>query len=77
MLVLHRKKGETVMINDDITVTYLGEKDGVIRLGFKAPSQTKIHREEVYRRIQRSIAINHAVTRREVELSRRKTGESQ
>ena len=52
MLVLTRKVGETVVINDDITVTVLGVTGGVIKVGFTAPKDVSIHREEIYNRIQ-------------------------
>ena len=46
------KSGETVVINDDITVTVLGVTGGVIKVGFTAPKDVSIHREEIYNRIQ-------------------------
>jgi len=52
MLLLTRRVGETVMIGDDVTVTVLGVKGNQIRLGFEAPKETKILREEIYLRIQ-------------------------
>ncbi len=52
MLVLTRKSGEKVRINDDILVTvdYVGQ--GRVKLLFTAPKGVKIHREEVYQQIQ-------------------------
>ena len=53
MLVLSRKKSETIVINDDIRITVIEvRKDGSVRLGIDAPADVDIHREEVYKAIQ-------------------------
>jgi len=52
MLVLTRRPGERVKIGDDITVTVLAIKGAQLRLGFSAPRNISVHREEVYQRIQ-------------------------
>ena len=52
MLILSRRLGEAVKIGDDVTVTVLGVKGGQVRLGFTAPPNVVVHREEVYERIQ-------------------------
>ena len=51
MLVLSRKRGESVVIGDGVTVTVLSVEGDRVRLGFVAPAEVPIHREEVYRRI--------------------------
>ncbi|MFK3795407.1 MULTISPECIES: carbon storage regulator CsrA [unclassified Pseudomonas] len=51
MLVLTREIGESFSIGDDITVQVLGITGNQVRLGIKAPQHVKIHRSEVYRRI--------------------------
>ncbi len=51
MLVLSRKPGESVVISDGITLTVLSVEGDRVRLGFVAPAEVPIHREEVYRRI--------------------------
>lgn len=50
MLVLQRLKGETVMIGDDIsvTITDVDPISGRIKLGFTAPKDVIIDREEIY-----------------------------
>jgi carbon storage regulator len=53
MLVLTRRLGETVLINDNISVTVLGIQGGQIKLGFNAPKDVEIHREEIAERIKR------------------------
>lgn len=46
-LVLSRRKGETVHIGDNITVTVLDIVRGQVRLGFSAPKEVTILREEL------------------------------
>ena len=60
MLILSRHLGESVKIGDEVTVTVLGVKGGQVRLGFTAPPNVAVHREEVYERIQtdRSTSIS-------------------
>ena len=53
MLVLSRKRGESIRINDDITITVLEMRGDKIRLGIEAPKVVPVHREEVYVAIQR------------------------
>ena len=52
MLILSRRVDETICIGDDIRVTILGIRGNQIRLGVDAPKEVKVHREEVYQRIQ-------------------------
>ncbi len=53
MLVLTRKLGESIAIDDNIKIVVVQIKGKQVRLGIKAPKETKIHREEVYQAIQR------------------------
>lgn len=52
MLVLTRKLGESIAIDDHIKIIVVQIKGKQVRLGIKAPKETKIHREEVYLAIQ-------------------------
>ena len=52
MLVLSRKKDESIMINDNIEVKILAIDGDQIKLGIIAPKSIKIHRHEVYEQIQ-------------------------
>ena len=52
MLVLTRKLGESIAIDDHIKIVVVQIKGKQVRLGIKAPKETKIHREEVYVAIQ-------------------------
>lgn len=53
MLVLSRKPGESIVIGGDIEVTIVEVRGEKVKLGFVGPSDVPIHREEVFRRIQK------------------------
>ena len=57
MLVLTRKVGESIQINDDVRVTVIEVKGKNIRLGIEAPKTTKVYREEVFLKIKRENKI--------------------
>ncbi|AXN02091.1 carbon storage regulator CsrA [Candidatus Purcelliella pentastirinorum] len=52
MLILTRRVGEALIINDNIFVTILGVKGNQVRVGIKAPKNVVINREEVHRKIK-------------------------
>src|SRR5688572_9535346 len=52
MLVLTRKLGENIRIGDVIKITVLEVRSGQVKLGIDAPPEVKVHREEIYARIQ-------------------------
>ena len=52
MLLLTRRIGETIMIDDDVSITVLGVKGNQVRLGVNAPKEVSVHREEIYQRIK-------------------------
>lgn len=52
MLILTRKIGESIAIDDHIKIRVTAIKGKQVRLGITAPKDTKIHREEVYLAIQ-------------------------
>lgn len=52
MLVLTRKLGESIAIDDHIKIVVVQIKGKQVRLGIQAPKETKIHREEVYTAIR-------------------------
>ncbi|AJS60372.1 carbon storage regulator CsrA [Paenibacillus sp. IHBB 10380] len=54
MLVLSRKKGESIVIQDQIEVTILGVEGDTVRIGISAPKHVDIFRKEVYASIQES-----------------------
>ena len=62
MLTLTRSVGETIRIGDDIEVHVVEVRGGTVRLGFKAPREVAIHREEVYRQIAEANLLAAQVT---------------
>ena len=48
MLVLSRKKNESIVINNDITVTVVEIREDKVRLGIVVPKDVTVHRQEVY-----------------------------
>lgn len=52
MLALSRKKGEALMINNDIEITVLEVKGEQVKIGISAPKQVPVYRKEVYIQIQ-------------------------
>ena len=48
MLVLSRKKNESIVINDDITIVVVEIRGDKVRLGVEAPKEVPVHRREVY-----------------------------
>jgi len=53
MLVLSRKKNESIIINDDIVVTVVEIRGDKVRLGVEAPKEMPVHRREVFDAIHR------------------------
>src|SRR6195952_2952292 len=62
VLTLTRSVGETIRIGDDIEVHVVEVRGGTVRLGFKAPREVAIHREEVYRQIAEANLLAAQVT---------------
>lgn len=54
MLVLSRKRGESIVINSDITITVLDIRGDKIRIGIEAPENVPVHRKEVYEILMRN-----------------------
>lgn len=53
MLILTRRIGEAIKIDDDITITILGvQGNNSARMGIVAPKDVPVHRKEIYLRIK-------------------------
>lgn len=50
-LVLTRRIGEKIMIGDDVTITVIDNRGGVVRLAIRAPKKLDVWRQEIYDRI--------------------------
>ena len=48
MLILTRRPGERVVINEDILITVMGVSGHTVRLGITAPKGVSIYREEIW-----------------------------
>jgi len=60
MLVLTRKKGESIMIGEGIEITVLSSEGESIKLGITAPRDVEIYRKEIYVALKQSnrLAVN-------------------
>ena len=59
MLVLSRKKNESIVINNDITIVVVEIRGDKVRLGVEAPKEVPVHRREVYDAIKRNEAAQN------------------
>lgn len=55
MLVLSRKKDESIMIGDDVQITIVDVRGDNVRVGIEAPRTISVHRKEVYDDIKAGI----------------------
>jgi carbon storage regulator len=55
MLVLSRKKNESIVIDESIVITVVEIRGDKVRLGIEAPRDVSIHRNEVFELIQNQI----------------------
>lgn len=51
MLVLSRRIGERICIDNQVWITILEVRSGIVRIGIDAPRHVTVHREEVARKI--------------------------
>jgi carbon storage regulator len=54
MLVLSRKKQESIVVGEDVRITVVAIGYGQVRIGIEAPRTTPVHRGEVYEAILRA-----------------------
>jgi carbon storage regulator len=64
MLVLTRKKGESIMLGEDIEIVILEIDGDSVRVGIKAPKDVEVYRKEIYNAIQ---ASNQEAAKHKVE----------
>jgi carbon storage regulator len=60
MLVLSRKKDESIVINNDITIVVVEIRGDKVRLGVEAPKEVPVHRREVFEAIARGEPVDSA-----------------
>jgi len=60
MLVLSRKKDESIVINNDITIVVVEIRGDKVRLGVEAPKEVPVHRREVFEAIARGEPVDAA-----------------
>jgi carbon storage regulator len=61
MLVLSRKKNESIVINNDITIVVVEIRGDKVRLGVEAPKEVPVHRREVYDAIKRNEQLSKGI----------------
>ncbi len=66
MLVLARKSGESLIINDNIVLTIVDIKRDLVKIGIEAPKEVKIYRKELFDSIQE--ANKTAIVKKGIEL---------
>lgn len=54
MLILSRKDGESIVLDDNIEIKILEIEDGKVKLGIDAPKDIDIYRKEIYLEIEKS-----------------------
>lgn len=60
MLVLSRKTGQKIIINDNIEITIIETKGDFVRIGINAPKNVSIYREEIYEEIKQANTLSQA-----------------
>ena len=67
MLVLARKVGEKMILNDDIEIIVLDSNQNTVRIGVNAPKNVTVYREELYREIKNANISSKEVTEKSVK----------
>ena len=67
MLVLARKIGEKIILNDNIEVIVLDTNQNTVKLGINAPKDVTVYREELYKEIKQNNISSQDVTENSIE----------
>ncbi len=62
MLVLSRKKNESIVIDENIVITIVEVRGDKVRLGIEAPREVPIHRREVHEAIRDAIEAGNSAS---------------
>ncbi|MBS7525789.1 carbon storage regulator CsrA [Fusibacter paucivorans] len=54
MLILTRKKNESIIINNNIEIQIISIEEGKVKIGINAPKEVAIHRSEIFDKIMES-----------------------
>lgn len=66
MLILTRKLGESITIGNEIKVTIVECQGKQVKLGIIAPKHVKVHREEIFEKIQEENQKASMVSKHEI-----------
>lgn len=78
MLVLTRKPGESIVIDNNIVITVVEIRGGQVRVGIQAPRHVQVHRQEVFEQVrQENIAAATAAQAAKDKLRDRTVSELQ
>ena len=66
-MVLPRKVGEKIILNDDIEIIVLDSNQNTVRIGVNAPKNVTVYREELYREIKNANISSKEVTEKSVK----------
>jgi len=58
MLVLSRRKDESIVVGDNVEIKIVDVRGNKVRLGITAPRAVTVHRKEIYEAIQKEKAEN-------------------
>ncbi|WP_299581918.1 carbon storage regulator CsrA [uncultured Microbulbifer sp.] len=61
MLILKRRTGENLRIGANVSITVLEVKGNQVKIGIRAPKSLPVHREEIYRRVQKEMVLEGGV----------------
>ncbi|MEZ6143700.1 MAG: carbon storage regulator CsrA [Zavarzinella sp.] len=76
MLVLSRKKNESVVINNNVVVTIVEVRGDKVRLGIVAPRDVSVHRQEIYNAIYDVKLTDDAKATKPITATAQEDGES-